>query len=52
MEGGRLATDELHNGNGAIKGAPKDFSKVTTFGIAPKTVGKFTVAVDGFVANK
>jgi len=35
----------------AVKGAPKDFSKVTTFNIQPKTVGKFTVAVDGIVGK-
>ncbi len=30
----------------AVKGAPMDFSKVSTFNIQPKTVGKFTVGVD------
>jgi hypothetical protein len=35
----------------AKKGAPQDFSKVATFNIQPKTVGKFTVAVDNMVAK-
>ncbi len=35
----------------AKKGAPQDFSKVATFNIQPKTVGKFTVAVDNIVGK-
>ena len=35
----------------AKKGAPEDFSKVATFNIQPKTVGKFAVAVDNMVAK-
>ncbi len=35
----------------AVKGAPKDFSKVGTFNIQPKTPGKFTVAVESVVAK-
>ena len=35
----------------AIKGAPKDFSKVSTFNIQPKTVGKFTVGVSAVVGQ-
>ena len=35
----------------AIKGAPKDFTKVTTFNIQPKTVGKITFAVESVVGN-
>ncbi len=35
----------------AIKGAPQDFSKVATFNIQPKTVGKFVLAVDNMVGK-
>ena len=35
----------------AVKGAPKDFSKVTTFNIQPKTVGKVTVAVESVIGK-
>ncbi len=35
----------------AVKGAPKDFSKVATFNIQPKTVGKFTIAVSKVAAQ-
>ena len=35
----------------AVKGAPKDFSKVTTFNIQPKTVGKITFAVESVVGK-
>lgn len=43
--------DPYYTPDGAIKGAPKDFSKVTTFNIVPKTVGKGTVAIDSVVAK-
>ena len=35
----------------AVKGAPKDFSKVGTFNIQPKTEGTFTFAVSSVVAQ-
>ncbi len=35
----------------AVKGAPKDFSKVSTFNIQPKTVGKMTIAVESVVGK-
>ena len=35
----------------AIKGAPKDFSKVSTFNIQPKTVGKFIIGIASVVGN-
>lgn len=35
----------------AVKGAPKDFSKVTTFGIQPQTNGTFSVGVNNVVAQ-
>ncbi len=35
----------------AIKGAPKDLSKVTTFNIQANTVGKFTIGVNSVVGN-
>ena len=34
LEGGRLATDELHNGNGAIKGAPSPILSRRTCSVA------------------
>ncbi len=35
----------------AIKGAPKDFSAISTFNIQPKSVGTFSVAVNNIVAQ-
>lgn len=35
----------------AKKGAPEDFSKIATFNIQPKTVGKITFAVDNMIAK-
>ena len=35
----------------AVKGAPMDFSLVKTFNFQPKTVGKFTLAVDSVIAK-
>lgn len=35
----------------AIKGAPKDFSKVITFGLSPKSVGTLSVSVKDIVAQ-
>jgi hypothetical protein len=35
----------------AIKGAPKDFSAVTTFNIQPQSVGTFSVAVNNVAAQ-
>jgi len=35
----------------AVKGAPKDFSKIKTFNIQPKTVGKVTFALDVITAK-
>lgn len=46
-----FALDPNYTPPEAIKGAPKDFSKVTTFNIQPKTEGKFTLAVES-IAGK
>ena len=35
----------------AIKGAPRDFSKVLTFQIQPKSVGNFTFMVESVIAK-
>jgi hypothetical protein len=35
----------------AVKNAPKDFSKVAIFNIQPKTVGKFSFAIDHITAQ-
>ena len=46
-----FALDPYYTPPDAIKGAPKDFSKVTTFNIQPKTVGKEAVAVESFTGK-
>ncbi len=46
-----FSLDPYYTPPDAIKGAPKDFSKVATFNIQPKTVGKFTIAVSKVVAQ-
>ncbi len=46
-----FALDPYYTPPDAIKGAPKDFSKVSTFNIQPKTVGKEAIAVDSFIGK-
>lgn len=43
--------DPYYTPPGAVKGAPKDFSAVTTFGIQPQPAGTFNVGVRNIVAQ-